>query len=100
MRARVTVKSVRLTQPFRLSGVTDVQAPGTYPVTTKEEQTASDLTVHGWQCISTTISIARDGTTQDHRIDSVDLDTSLLSDKGPTVPPTGGILKPHSGERK
>ena len=91
MTARVTVKAVSFTQPFRLSGITDVQAPGTYPVTTKEEHTASDLTVHGWQCISTTISIARDGTTQDHRIDSVDLDTSLLRDKGLTVPPAGEI---------
>ena len=91
MTARVTVKSVSFTQPFRLSGISDVQAPGTYPVTTKEEQTVSDLTERGWQCVSTTISIARDGTTQDHRIDSVDLDTSLLRDRGLTVPPTGGI---------
>ncbi len=44
MTARVTVKSVCFTQPFRLGGITDVQAPGTYPVTTKEEQTASDRT--------------------------------------------------------
>ena len=34
---------------------------------------------------------SRDGTTQDHRINSVDLDTSLLRDKGLTVPPAGGI---------
>ncbi len=91
MTARVTVKSVRFTQPFRLGGITDVQAPGTCPITTKEEQTASDLTVQNWQCISTTITIPRDGTTQDHRIDSVDLDTSLLRDKGLTVPPAGEI---------
>jgi hypothetical protein len=91
MTGRVTVKSVCFTQPFRLGGITDVQAPGTYPVTTREEQTASDRTVEGWHCISTTISIPRDGTAQDHRIDPVDLDTSLLRDKGPAVPPPGEI---------
>ena len=91
MTARVTVKTVRFTQPFRLSGIADVQAPGAYWVTTTEEQTASAQTFQGWQCISTTIAIPRNGTTQDHRIDSVDLDTSLLRDKGPTVPPAGEI---------
>ncbi len=87
MTARVTVKTVRFTQPFRLGGIDDVQAPGVYEVTVEEEQ-ASGMANQGWHRIATTIAIPRDGTMHGRRVDPVDLDASLLRDKGLAVLPT------------
>ncbi len=86
MTARVTVKAVRFTQPFRLDGIDDVQAPGVYEVTVEEEQ-AGGIAGKGWQSIATTIAIHRDGNTQRHRIDPVELDARLLRDEGRAVVP-------------
>jgi hypothetical protein len=83
---RTTVKTVRFTQPFRLSGIDDVQPPGEYDVTTDEEQIDS-MTQIAWHRVATTILLSRGGTSQSYPINPVDLEASLMRDAGLTVPP-------------
>lgn len=90
MTTRTTVKTVHFTQPFRLGGIDDLQPAGDYDVTTDEEQIGG-MTVQGWHRIATTISLARNGSAQERRIDPVELDASLLRDKGLTVLPASSI---------
>ena len=80
----MTARTVRFTQPSRREGIDAVQAPGGDEVTGEEEQT-SRLANQGWQRIAATVAIPRDGTKQDHCIDSADFDPRLLRDRAPAV---------------
>ncbi len=90
MTTRATVKTVRFTQPFRLSGVDDVLQPGDYDVTTDEEQIGS-MNVQGWRRLATTIQIVRGGVMQNCTVDPTDLQASLMRDAGLTVGPAAGV---------
>jgi hypothetical protein len=77
---------VHFTQPFRLSGIDDVQPAGDYDVTTDEERIGG-MNVQGWRRSATTILLSRGGTTQSYSIDPIDLEASLMRDAGLTVVP-------------
>ena len=90
MTARATARTVRFAPPFRLDRIGPVRIPGLHEAAIAEEQTG-DLTVQARQCISTSITIARDGSPPDQRIKPVDPDPRLLRNQGPPVLPTGEI---------
>ncbi len=90
MTIRTTVKTVRFTQPFRLSGIDDVQPPGDYDVTTDEEQIGG-MNINGWRRFATTILLTRNGATRSYSIDPVDLDATLMRDAGLTVTVAGRV---------
>jgi hypothetical protein len=85
MNSRTTHRTVTFTRPFRLGGIDGVMAPGKYEVDIDEEQ-IEGLTMVAWRRVATSIAISREGATQIHRIDPVDLDASLLRDAGLASP--------------
>jgi hypothetical protein len=81
---RITVKTVRFTQPFHLNGIEEVQPAGDYEVTTDDEQIDS-MTRVAWRRVATTILISRSGVTRSYPIDPIDLEATLMRDGGLTV---------------
>jgi hypothetical protein len=87
MTGRTAHKTVTFSQPFTLGGVDGLLAPGVYDVDTDEE-TIENLSFLAWRRVATTIRVHRNGVTETHRIDPVELDATLLRDAGRTVRPT------------
>jgi hypothetical protein len=90
MTIRTTVATVRFARPFRLDGIDDAQPPGSYEITTDEEQIGG-MTTQGWRRVSTNILLSSGGATRSYIIDPVDLEASLLRDAGLTVVPARAL---------
>lgn len=87
MTTRTAHRTVNFRQPFTLGGIDGLLAPGAYDVGTDEES-IENLSFLAWRRVATTIQVHRNGATETHRIDPVDLDASLLRDAGRTIRPT------------
>lgn len=87
MTIRTAHRIVKFSQPFTLGGIDGLLAPGAYDVDTDEES-IENLSFLAWRRVATTIRVDRNGVTETHRIDPVDLDASLLRDAGRTIRPT------------
>jgi hypothetical protein len=86
METRMTSNQVTFHWPFRLRCLDDVQAPGTYTVTTESER-LDTLTVQAWRQVSATLRLAHDGVVEHVAIDMADLDNALLHDRDPQLGP-------------
>ena len=84
MTERTAHRTVNFSQPFTLGGIDGLLAPGAYEVNTDEELIES-LSFPAWRRVATTIRVQRNGVTETHRIDPVELDANLLRDAGRTV---------------
>ncbi|KAB2865976.1 MAG: hypothetical protein F9K43_16555 [Bauldia sp.] len=87
MTIRTTRKTVTFARPFSLAGIDGVNPAGAYEVDTDEE-VIDNLSFLAYRRVATTIHLRRDGASQVHPIDPVDLDYRLLRDARPTVPPS------------
>lgn len=86
METRMTSEQVTFRWPFRLEGLDEVQAPGTYTVTTEMER-LDTLTVQAWRRISATFRLAHDGVVEHVAIDMAELNEALLRDCDPQLGP-------------
>lgn len=86
MTTRTARKTVTFTRPFNLTGIDGVQPAGAYDVYTDDEL-IDDLSFLAYRRVATMIHLRRGGATEVHRIDPVELDASLLRDRGLTVLP-------------
>jgi len=88
MTIRTTLREVTFRHPFRLDALEGEQPAGVYEIATDEEQ-VEDISFLAYRRVATTIRIERHGAAQVFPIDPVELEASLLSDAGLTVPPAG-----------
>ena len=88
MESRTTSKLIIIRRPFTLSGLSDIQPPGTYTVRTEEEMLGT-LSVPGWRQISCTIVLHRDGGVEYAAIDQQELREALVRDGDQGTDPPG-----------
>ena len=94
MEVRMTSSQVTFLWPFRLNGIDDIQAPGTYTVTVEKERLDS-LTVEGWRQTSATFCLPHDGAVEHVAIDMTDLSAALFRDRDlQQGPPAASFAKP------
>ncbi len=91
MENRTTSKLVTFRRSFTLSGLGDVQPPGTYSVRMEEEM-LDTLSFIGWRQIATTLQIRSGGVTEYFVVDGQDLRAAQLRDSSqsndpPPAPP-------------
>jgi hypothetical protein len=86
MTTRTARKTVTFTRPFNLTGIDGVQPAGAYEVFTDEEL-IDDLSFVAYRRVATAMHLKRDGAIGVFPIDPVELDASLLRDRGLTVLP-------------
>lgn len=86
MTTRTARKTVTFTRPFNLTGIDGVQPAGAYDVYTDDES-IDDLSFLAYRRVATTMHLKRNGATEVHRIDPVELDANLLRDRGLTILP-------------
>jgi hypothetical protein len=86
METRMTSNQVTFHWPFRLKGLDEIQAPGTYTVTVEKEQ-LDTLTVQAWRQVSATLRLAHDGVVEHVAIDMAELNDALLRDHDPQLGP-------------
>ena len=96
MTIRTAHRTVTFSQPFTLGGIDGLLAPGAYDVGTDEES-IENLSFLAWRRVATTIQVHRNGATETHRIDPVELDANLLRDAGHTVRPKEEAPTPTPG---
>ena len=79
MDSRTTSKLITFRKPFTLSGLDEIQPPGTYTVRTEEEM-LDTLSFAGWRQICCTIVLHRDGGVEYAAIDPQELREALVRD--------------------
>jgi hypothetical protein len=89
MTIRTTTTTVTFTQPSSFDGIDGVLPPGQYEVDTDEEL-IENLSFLAYRRVATTLRLRRDGATQVHTIDPVELEANLLRDAGHTILPAAG----------
>ena len=96
---RITSKLVTFRKPFTLSGLGDIQPPGTYTVRTEEEM-LDTLSFAGWRQIGCTIVLHRDGGVEYAAIDPQELREALVRDgEQGTDPPAAPSVAQRNGRR-
>jgi hypothetical protein len=81
MATRSSYHTVSFRQPFTLMGIPQLIPPGAYGVDT-EEESIDGLSFVAWHRVSTTILLYANGASQAFAVDPVDLEASLLRDRG------------------
>ncbi len=99
MDSRTTSKLITFRKPFTLSGLVEIQPPGTYTVRTEEEM-LDTLSFAGWRQICCTIVLHRDGGVEYAAIDPQELREALVrdGDQG-TDPPAAPSVAQRSSRR-
>jgi hypothetical protein len=99
MELRTTTRTVIFRRPFQLSGFEQPQPPGAYTIDTKE-QALDTLSVTGWQHLSTTMRLFRDGATEHVSIDPQELRDAMLRDGDQDIdPPAAPAVAQGRGPR-
>jgi hypothetical protein len=85
MEFRTTHREVTLANPFTLAGIDGLQRPGTYRISTDEEELATPNHL-GYRRVATAITLPSAGRgLEQHAIDPVELEAALLRDAGMAV---------------
>ena len=94
----MTMRTTRTTLTFKRPFVLDdigIQAAGTYDIDTDEEL-MEDISFLAYRRVATFLHVRKNGATQVHRVDPVELEAAHMRDSGLTVVSATGARENYS----